>query len=230
MRGSFTHYLRLAAIVTGICAAGQTATAGTVKIQPGLKITLHLYNWAHVDSGTLIQAKQETTRIYREIGVETVWLDHPVDDAQGAETPHRASEIYVNIVPQASEGLGLVSNALGIAPGEGRNRGRLYVCYDRVDRLYRKQIAGMADGKTYYRWATIAQILGYAMAHEIGHLLGLDAHSELGIMRAAWRPNDLLNLTYGDLAFTPQQAAVIRSEVEMRQQAEVGVAELQGQN
>ena len=132
----------------------------------------------------------------------------------------------VNIIPQATEGLGLLPSALGIVPGQGRNRGRLYICFDRVERLYRKQIAGMAQRKTYHS-ATIAQILGYGLAHEIGHLLGLDAHSNRGIMRAPWRPNDLSNLAYGDLAFTPEEAANIRFEVELRQQA---ATELQGEN
>jgi len=229
MRRSFIHYLKVAAILTGICSVSQTAMAGTVKMQPGLKITLNVYNWAHVDSETLNRAEQEATRIYREIGIETVWVDRSVDEQQQNSAAHRASEIYVNIVPQTSEGLGLLTNALGIAPGAGRNRGRLYVCYDRVESLFRKQIAGTARGKTY-RWATTAQILGYALAHEIGHLLGLDAHSEHGIMRAAWSPTDLLNLGFGDLAFTAQQAAVIRTEVELRQQPAVEVAELQGAN
>src|SRR5207237_10520367 len=103
------------------------------------------------------------------------------------------------------------------------------VYYDRVENLYRKQIARTAQRKTA-RPATTAQILGYAMAHEIGHLLGLDAHVDFGIMRAVWSPTDLLNLAYGDLAFTPQQAAVIRFEVELRQQAAMGVAELERQN
>ena len=229
MRRSFTRYLRRAAILAGICSTAQAAVSGSVKMQPGLEITLNVYNWSHVDSETLIRAKQEAARIYREIGVETVWLDHPVDEAQQNSAPHHVSEIYVNIIPQATEGLGLLSNALGIAPGAGRNRGRLYVCYDRVERLYRKQVAGTARGKTA-RSATTAQILGYAMAHEIGHLLGLDAHSDLGIMSVAWGPTDLLNLAYGDLAFTPQQASVIRFEVELRQQAAMGVAELERQN
>src|SRR5262245_61449689 len=224
MRRSFTQYLRLTAILVGMCSTAQAAVSGSVKMQPGLKITLNVYNWAHVDSETLICAKQETARIYSQIGVETVWLDHPVDEAQQNSPPHRVSEIYVNIVPRATEGLGLLSNALGIAPGAGRNRGRLYVCYDRVERLYRKQVAGTARGKTA-RSATTAQILGYAMAHETAHLLGLDAHSDLGIMSVAWGPTDLLNLAYGDLAFTPQQAAVIRSEVELREQAAMGVTE-----
>jgi hypothetical protein len=174
------------------------------------------------------RAKQEATRIYRSIGVETAWLDHPVTGPQES-TPPRVSEIYVNIIPQATQGLGLFSNSLGLAPGEGRNRARLYVCYDRVESLYRKQIARVAQHKTY-RGATTAQILGYAIAHEIGHLLGLDAHSDLGIMRQVWSPTDLLNLAYDDLAFTAQQAAVIRTEVEMRQHVADGVPEPRGQN
>jgi hypothetical protein len=222
MRRSLTHNLRLAAILAGICAVGQTAPAGTVKMQPSLKITLHVYNWAHVDSETLNRAKQEATRIYREIGVETIWLDHSIDGPVLDAAPGVA-EISVNIVPQATPGLGLLSNALGIAPGTGPHRGRLYVCYDRVESLYQKQIAAVSRGKTDW-WSTRAQILGYAMAHEIGHLLGLDTHSKVGIMRAAWEPSDLVNL-----AFTSQQAAVIRTEVEMRQQAASAGTELQGQ-
>src|SRR5206468_2725102 len=159
MRRSFTRYLRRAAILAGICSTAQAAVSGSVKMQPGLEITLNVYNWSHVDSETLIRAKQEAARIYREIGVETVWLDHPVDEAQQNSAPHHVSEIYVNIIPQATQGLGLLSNALGIAPGAGRNRGRLYVCYDRVEGLYRKQIAGTAQGKTA-RSATTAQISG----------------------------------------------------------------------
>src|SRR5207249_7695420 len=101
MRRSFTQYLRFAAILTGICSAAQAAEAGTVKMQPGLKITLNVYNWAHVDSETLMRAKQEATRIYSEIGIETVWLDYPVDEAQPNSAPHRVSEIYVNKIGRA---------------------------------------------------------------------------------------------------------------------------------
>ena len=218
MRRSLTHYLRLAVILAGFCAMAQTAATAPAKSENSLKIKLNVYNWAHVDTETLNRAMQEATRIFREIGVETLWVDRSVDELKQNPAFHRASEIYVNIIPQATEGLGLLSNALGLAPGEGRNRGRLYVCIDRVEQLYHKQIAGTARGKTA-RSATTAQILGYAIAHEIGHLLGLDAHGDFGIMRAAWSPTDLLNLAYGDLAFTPQQAAVIRYEVQLRQQA-----------
>ena len=229
MRRSFTQRdLKVVAILVWVCSVGEPAMAGAIKAQPGLKMTLNVYNWAHVDSDTLNRAKQEAARIYREIGIETVWSDRSVDRQQQNSAPHRASEIYVNIIPQATEGLGLTPSALGVAPGEGRNRGRLYVCLDRVERLYRKQMA-VAAQREASRGATMAQILGYTMAHEIGHLLSLDFHSNLGIMRAVWSPTDLLNLAYGDLAFTPEQATAIRSEVELRQQAAHAVTELQRQ-
>src|SRR5262249_15160573 len=153
---------------------------------------------------TVNQAKQEAARIYREIGIETVWIDHSVHGQQQNSTSYKASEIYVNI-PEATRGLGLFSTALGIAPGEGCNRGLLYINFDRVEKLYLKQIASATQHKTS-RWPTAAQILGYAIAHELGHLLGIDGHSNLGIMRAAWNPTDFLNIAYRDLAFTPQQA------------------------
>jgi hypothetical protein len=193
----------------------QAAMGHTPKMDTGLKITLGLYDYAHVDSKTLIRARDETTRIYREIGIETLWVDDPIAEQRGL-APYRASEIRVNIVPTA-EGLSLLSNSLGIAPGTGPNRRHLYVCYDRVENLYHKQIASTTRGRSS-RPATTAQILGYAIAHEMGHLLGLDAHSENGIMRVAWSPIDLLNLAYEELAFTVQQAAVIRNQVRIRQQ------------
>jgi len=222
---SIKNYLGLGVILTGICLMGQTVFAGTAE--PGLKITLHLQNYAHLEFVTLNRAKEEATRIYDEIGVETLWLDAPLRPID--PRPHLTAEIYINILPRAMEEIGLPSGSLGLAPGSGHNRSRLYVFYDRVEGLSRRQITAVTEGKTY-RWAKPSQILGYAIAHEIGHLLGLDVHSPLGIMSARWRLNDLLKLSYGDLAFTPQQAAVIRAEVRIRQQESLGGAEVRGMN
>ncbi len=58
------------------------------------------------------------------------------------------------------------------------------------------------------------QIMGYAMAHEIGHLLlGPNSHSLSEIMRAKWHPKDLKVLAKASLLFTSQQAELIRDTV-----------------
>jgi len=65
--------------------------------------------------------------------------------------------------------------------------------------------------------ASTAQILAHAMAHEIGHLLlNLETHSDSGIMRATWDVRTLQDACYGYLLFTPQQAELMRTEVQRR--------------
>ena len=186
---------------------------------PRLKITIR--NYAHVESETLIRAEQEATRIYHEIGVETVWLAQPLLTGKEQEDSPRSQGSNMDLIILAhkmAENLGAQSSSLGLAPGAGRHRDWAYLFYDRVEDLSRRQILAAAQGKVH-RWATTAQILGYAIAHEVRHLLGV-SHSTTGIMREGWRWNDLQDAAYGDLDFTPQQAAVIRTEVRIRESPE----------
>jgi hypothetical protein len=63
------------------------------------------------------------------------------------------------------------------------------------------------------------QVLAAAMAHEIGHLfLGPNSHSPVGIMRAGWKEEDLLEVSQARLTFTTDQAQRIRTEVRYRQE------------
>ena len=91
-----------------------------------------------------------------------------------------------------------------------------YVFYDRVESLAAGQMSIRVHGNIC-AGASTAQILGYAMAHEIGHLLlNLKTHSDAGIMRASWDGKTMQDACYGYLLFTSQQAGVIRSEVHRR--------------
>jgi len=82
-----------------------------------------------------------------------------------------------------------------------------WLFYQRVEHLAESKDAGQA------------QILGHAMAHEIGHvLLGPNRHSNRGIMRANWDRGVLQEAARGQLLFTREQAAVMRAEVRVRAQ------------
>jgi hypothetical protein len=76
------------------------------------------------------------------------------------------------------------------------------VYYDHIQRAIR------------YNSASTDQILGYAIAHELGHmLLRTSHHSGTGIMTAKWRPTELQHAAQGLLTFTSQQAGSMRDEI-----------------
>jgi len=98
---------------------------------------------------------------------------------------------------------------LGLAPGSGPDRQSVYVFYNRVEAVAMEHAA---DSR-----ANTAQILGHAIAHEIGHLLlNVQTHSAGGIMRGDWNLSDLRNVSYGYLRFTTRQAKAIREEAGRR--------------
>jgi predicted aspartyl protease len=75
--------------------------------------------------------------------------------------------------------------------------------------------------------ASTAQILGYAIAHELGHmLLRTSHHSSVGIMIAKWGPVDLRRAAEGLLGFTPQQAEYMRAEIADREKTQQGSPEI----
>ena len=88
----------------------------------------------------------------------------------------------------------------------------------------------------YHRIASLAVelecsrgvILGYALAHEVGHLLlGVNSHSPTGIMRVNWAEKELRLASTGWFGFFPQQAAKMHADVERRMRVQVAVARLE---
>lgn len=54
-------------------------------------------------------------------------------------------------------------------------------------------------------------ILGHVLVHEITHVLqGVDRHSEKGMMKARWTPEDYCEMEWKPLEFTPEDIILIR--------------------
>jgi hypothetical protein len=65
----------------------------------------------------------------------------------------------------------------------------------------------------------VGVLLGYAIAHEIGHLLrGVPGHSTDGIMKARWSLNDVRAMLRRDLAFTRDDSDRIRTFLASRRE------------
>jgi hypothetical protein len=220
-------------LMAGFTGLDQSAAAGSRETS--LTVTIHAYNFAQVDGRTLRDAEEVATEIFRKAGVESRWVDSisTSEDMQGHPAAHGSnnlSNIQLDIVPSLmAERLGLPNNVMGLAPGTERDRQLIYVLYNRVEAFGRRQQGARMEGSICAS-ASTAQILGHAIAHEIGHLLlNLKSHSDTGIMRGDWGLRDLQDACYGYLVFTPQQAEIIRAEVGRRvsQQKALEVAALE---
>ena len=138
----------------------------------------------------LLEAQQQATMIYDAIGVSLVWTDEPDVDEAG---PVQLVAVILSHgrTDQFLRGTDLPPTVLGVAP---HLTGRVYVFWDRI---------------TQRAWEnnTLPQIvLARVLAHEIGHhLLPLQGHSEIGIMRSS------VDYRMGDPpVFTATQEASIR--------------------
>jgi hypothetical protein len=108
-----------------------------------------------------------------------------------------------SMTPKAAQGDALGS-ALSCLPDQAGCSAEVF--YQRV-----------ADWARQMENISVYQLLGHAMAHEIGHLLlGANSHSRNGIMRPQWNPRDLAVIARASMYFTPEQCAKIRVAVQAR--------------
>jgi hypothetical protein len=171
---------------------------------PKQRITIHLYNYAKVSAKTLTKAKERTNQLFLYAGLETVWVDHPVlIDNPGTGSSSTDSwgraDFVLRLLSQARKGLRKK------AMGEALSLRIANVFLNRVEQ------------QTSIGEITTDEVLGHAMAHEIGHLLlGEDSHSKSGIMVAKWLGQDLHRMSKGDLRFTEEEVKKIQAEVQRR--------------
>jgi len=178
-----------------------------------LQLTVALFDYAKVPPQWLSWARQEMSRIYREVGVEVTWHDassdartNSMDTSQSDNGTLPPAALIVLILPESQRTQDSIpQGVIGYSAGTADECRRVaYVLYGRMDQFRLEQAPAI------YR----AKLLAYLMAHEVGHLLlPVDSHSSSGIMRARWSRADLELAQQGRLRFTVDQALSIRSKV-----------------
>lgn len=170
---------------------------------------VRVYDYAQVPPRVLAMGEAQVEMIFRQAGVDVNWenLTPPEDPSQAKPvSPHPAGSAGIDLrlvrrFESSAPMLRYDSMGFAVPPDTAA------ISLEWVDKF-----ASLGIAEEY-------QVLGAAMAHEIGHLfLGSNSHSPVGIMRAGWKEEDLLKASQARLTFTPDQARRILAEVRRRQE------------
>jgi hypothetical protein len=199
-------------------AAPQTASSPDATAQSAGKsmaqdwhpqINLRFHNYSQIDARILLASEQIVSDILRKAGVDTVWLacssgEGSHSDAECAKSLG-ATDLNLNFpLPSATKMYQRADSVYGFTLGNNA-----WVFFDRVK----------ASALEYH--LDTAQLLGNVIAHELGHLLlGDNAHSNWGLMRARWSPEQLRAADRKELSFSNIERVKIRDFVTASHQAE----------
>jgi hypothetical protein len=186
----------IVALAAGLNLAG-FATPAAAEDRELVTIEVVVVNHSRVLPGVLATAQQLAARIYARMNIHIVWLDST--PRANAAVTSASRRLAVIIVPESSFGHRM--HTMGFAVNGGT---LAYTFYRRVEDFSR------------LRGISPANILGHALAHELGHLLLPNRpHAASGIMRSSWdRGHELMILKNSDtgLAFTLEEAQLVRSD------------------
>jgi len=182
------------------------------KGQPvsGRQITIRIRDYAHAKSLVLQHAEEAAGGILLDAGVATRWIDCPVGSSSTGDcsSPVSPLDFVVNLLPYSmSERLHQGGGVLGFAlETSGKDFGCIVsIFYD------------VAKDRAAEHQQDVGQLLGDAIAHELGHLLlGTNSHSGWGLMSAFWSGNQLLLASQGRLAFSDAEAERIQAALRAR--------------
>lgn len=189
--------------------AAPATTVGHPGPAPDAKLTLRVYNYAHVDAVSLARSEKVAAEAFENLGVELVWVDCPVPKTHSraysaCQSDMGPIDLVLRILPRhMAIKLATRDETLGSAQkcSEREPACELSVFYCRVDEL---AVEGYRQDR----------ILGYVIAHEVAHVLLGPGHSQEGIMRGEWTRNDLQRISWGILMdFTSDQSKQLRYAV-----------------
>lgn len=163
-----------------------------------VRFRVSVFNSSPISHDTIERAEGEASRVFRDVGIEIIWLNCPQDTVREAVLG-RCVEVSFPLhlhlgILRGSRGLKVSTVGISFSGDDGQG------CH--AD-LFNEAIQHLRE-ETH---VSASVILGHAMAHELGHLLlGTNSHSSIGLMRARWDREDLAKASRGNLRFSQEQS------------------------
>jgi hypothetical protein len=177
------------------------AVAVSATLSAKLPLVVRTYDSAGVSDAVLAHAEDRARMTLAAAGINPIWRPCHATGCIARPKPHEIEIRFVRSTPASDPG------SLGFAAVDVAMRaGTLATIY--VDR-----VTALASQSNVDR----DELLGYAVAHEIGHLLlGTTEHAAYGLMRATWRADELRRALPLDWIFSGAEGAEMRRRLSAR--------------
>lgn len=187
------------ALLVPLCVLTAAGVARAAEI-PANPVTVRVYETAQLDPSVKTAALNLARTTLAAAAVDVSWK--PCGPGAGAALCDRppAGELVLRIV-RSTVRYDRRSLPLGDALVNTSSADAILATVY-LDRVVRVAKAARMDTRT---------LLGYAIAHELGHLLlASSSHNTRGLMRPIWRDEELRSARSADWSFTAQEIAAIR--------------------
>jgi hypothetical protein len=175
------------------------------SVQEGAPLAVLIDDVARVPVPILTKARWSVADVFRHAGIEIRWLECSFQEAEhhdppGCQLPLDVPLVIAKILPQAEAQRWIVSDdALGF-------------CVDNDAYLLLPRVLATADRQHL----PVSLVLGYALAHEIGHGLLGAGHLAEGIMLGRLGKTEWMHAEKGQLLFTSKDARRLREQLLQR--------------
>ena len=172
------------------------------------RVVVRVYETGIGDPALRAAAIETASAIVETAGISVEWYDCTDNGRRPVcQDARRAGNFIARIMPTLSTGPALKKSAIDALENSGNYEPALgFAVVDpdtRVGKMatvFHDQIDAVARRTGVAR----SELLGRALAHEVGHLLlGVRGHSRSGIMRAVWTDDELSRARSDDWLFTP---------------------------
>lgn len=211
-----------------VCAQARTAIVAALLLvmagrtwagEVGETIAVEVRDYAGVPPATLAAATHEAARVLRRAGIEVEWTlgSSPSVETSASADAGQPQPLRVGIFAPRHPTPVRSHSVLGYAvlPADGSPGVDAGVRYGAVER------------QLHDTTASLPQVVGYVIAHEVGHLLlGSNAHAAWGVMSAQLSGAYFDKAAQGTLAFASDEAERLRAGIRRRHALAPSVARI----